>query len=190
MADAEPAPTWRDFLTLEEQALLAQCEFDRFRASGPGGQKRNVSDSAVRLRHRPSGLAAEANESRSQHENRRRALARLRRTIALAPSLRAPVALESYAPPSEVEAVRGKDGRIAVGRRDARFLPALAAIFDLLEACEWRLSDAAKALGISTAALGRLLVSDSAVWRAASERRRALDLPPLRDPAERRARRR
>ena len=62
--------------TTPDEALLAQCDLDRFRASGPGGQKRNKTDSAVRLRHRPSGLVGEANESRSQHENRARALRR------------------------------------------------------------------------------------------------------------------
>ena len=76
-------PAWRDFLTLDDRALLAQCAFDRFRASGPGGQKRNVTDSAVRLRHQPSGVSAESNESRSQHENRARALRRLRRAMAI-----------------------------------------------------------------------------------------------------------
>jgi hypothetical protein len=175
---AEQGVAWRDFLTLEDGALLRQCAFDRYRASGPGGQKRNVSDSAVRLRHQPSGVAAEASESRSQHENRRRALARLRRAIAL--GLRAPVNLEGYAPPTEIEAVRTADGRLAVGRRDARFLPAVAALFDLLEAVEWRLSDAARRAGVSTAALGRLLAQDPAVWRAANERRRAHGLSALR----------
>ncbi len=170
--------SWRDFLGLEDGALFAQCEFDRFRASGPGGQKRNVSDSAVRLRHRPSGLAAEASESRSQHENRRRALTRLRRTLAL--RVRASVELQGYESPPELVAVRTPDGRFAVGRRDARFLPAVAALFDLLEALEWRLSDAARRSGVSTAAIGRLLAQDVAVWRAANERRHAHALPPLR----------
>ena len=171
-------PTWRDFLTLDDAALLAQCDFDRFRASGPGGQKRNVTDSAVRLRHRPSGVSAEANESRSQHENRARALRRLRRAIAA--ELRAPVDLDGYSPAREIETVRNRDGRIAVGTRDARFLPALAALFDVLEAAEWRVSDAARAAGVSTAALGRLLAQDAALWRAANERRRAHGLSALR----------
>ena len=173
--------SWRDFLGLDAATLLAQCEFDRFRASGPGGQKRNVSDSAVRLRHRPTGLAAAASESRSQHENRRRALTRLRRTLAL--GARAPVPLDGpdgRRPLPELAAVQTSGGRIAVGRRDARFLPAVAALFDLLAALEWRLSDAARRSGVSTAAIGRLLAQDAAVWRAANERRRAHGLPPLR----------
>jgi hypothetical protein len=166
--------TWRDFLGLDDEALFRQCEFDRFRASGPGGQKRNVTDSAVRLRHTPSGLQATAVESRSQHENRARALTRLRREIAL--SLRAPVPLEGYEPP---EGLAG--GWHALGRRDARFLPAVAALFDLLDAAEWRVGDAARRLGASTASLGRFLARDPAVWRAANERRRASGLSPLRE---------
>ena len=171
-------PTWREFLTLDDAALLAQCDFDRFRASGPGGQKRNVTDSAVRLRHRPSGVSAEANESRSQHENRARALRRLRRAIAV--QLRAPLTIGDYSRAPEIEAVRTGGGRISVGRRDARFLPVVAALLDVLEAAGWRVGDAARAAGVSTASLGRLLAQDPAVWRAANQRRRAHGLSALR----------
>src|SRR5437763_2370806 len=68
---------------LSDPQLLAQCAVDTYRASGPGGQKRNKTSSAVRLRHLPSGLIVIAEESRSQHENRARALRRLRQALYL-----------------------------------------------------------------------------------------------------------
>src|SRR2546430_13009230 len=72
-----------DWTTLSDHELLAQCAVDTYRASGPGGQKRNKTSSAVRIRHPASGLAVIAEESRSQHENRAKALARLRHALHL-----------------------------------------------------------------------------------------------------------
>jgi peptide chain release factor 1 len=54
---------------------------DTFRASGPGGQHRNKTDSGVRLRHVPSGLVVTATRSRSQHDNRATATAELQRRL-------------------------------------------------------------------------------------------------------------
>src|SRR6266446_1303748 len=72
--------TWAGLSDLQ---LLAQCALDTYRASGPGGQKRNKTSSAVRIRHLSSGLIVIAEESRSQHENRVRALRRLRQALYL-----------------------------------------------------------------------------------------------------------
>src|SRR5215211_2279306 len=72
--------TWT---ALTDEQLLAQCVVDTYRASGPGGQKRNKTSSAVRLRHPPTGLVVIAEESRSQHENRAKALRRLRQALYL-----------------------------------------------------------------------------------------------------------
>ena len=63
--------------------LLAECEVTTFRASGPGGQHRNRRESAVRLRHLPTGIVVVATERRSQHQNRAVALERLERKLAL-----------------------------------------------------------------------------------------------------------
>ena len=167
-------PGWRAFLGLDDGELLAQCEVDRFRASGPGGQKRNKTDSAVRLRHRPTVAV----ESRSQHENRARALKRLRLTIAF--EVREPIAdLATYAP-SEAITGRMRGQRIEVSTKNPAYPAIVAEVFDVIEAWEWRLSDAAPLLGISTAALGRFLEGDPVVFRAANERRAALRLGLLR----------
>lgn len=54
---------------------------DYFRSSGPGGQKKNKTESAVRIRHLPSGIIVTATESRSQLTNRQVALDRLRERL-------------------------------------------------------------------------------------------------------------
>src|SRR5262245_46207557 len=85
--------TWA---ALTDDQLLAQCEVDTYRASGPGGQKRNKTSSAVRLRHPPSSLLVIAEESRSQYENKARALKRLRRALYL--ELREPLSPDALTP--------------------------------------------------------------------------------------------
>ncbi len=61
-----------------DEELLAQCEVETFRSSGPGGQNVNSRDTAVRLRHLPSGIVVTCQEERYQLRNRQIALAKLR----------------------------------------------------------------------------------------------------------------
>jgi len=67
---------------LPDEALLAQCEVQAHRASGPGGQHRNKAETAVRLVHRPSGVSVEGKDERSRTQNLRIALQRLREKLA------------------------------------------------------------------------------------------------------------
>lgn len=84
----------------DDQALLAQCRVDTFRAGGPGGQHQNVTESAVRLTHLPTGLVVVARDERSQHRNRSLALARLRRALAVLGRVEAP-RVPTRVPPRE-----------------------------------------------------------------------------------------
>ena len=59
----------------------ADIRVEYYRSSGPGGQHRNVTDSAVRIRHIPTGVVAQASERRSQAQNRELALERLKAAL-------------------------------------------------------------------------------------------------------------
>jgi hypothetical protein len=159
-----------------DAALLAECDVDTYRASGPGGQKRNKTDSAVRLRHRPSGLIVIAEESRSQPENKARAVRRLRKAMAV--RLRRSVDGENV--PPEAVACIDRRGRLDVGQRDARYLPAVAAVLDLFVAHKGSMADTAKHLGISTGNLSSFLTEDEDVYVEANRLRASFGLKPLR----------
>ncbi len=60
---------------------LRDLRFETMRASGPGGQHVNRTESAVRVTHVPTGVQASASEERSQHRNKRLALARVVRKL-------------------------------------------------------------------------------------------------------------
>jgi hypothetical protein len=169
--------TWTD---LNDAQLLSQCEVDTYRASGPGGQKRNKTSSAVRIRHLPSGLIVIAEESRSQHENRARALTRLRQALFL--ELREELSAEAVSSVSqreELASVRSLSGKLEVGRKDSRFWPVVGVVLDVLEATEARVSDAARALGISTGHLIDFLETDPKVWAQANHLRARFGQKPL-----------
>src|SRR5262249_3895421 len=122
---------------LTDEQLLAQCAVDTYRASGPGGQKRNKTSSAVRIRHLPSGIIVIAEESRSQHENRIRALRRLRQALFLQVrdeltseqlSAEAVAQLDDYREARD----EANNGRLDFGRKDPRFWPAIGVVLDVL----------------------------------------------------------
>jgi hypothetical protein len=169
---------------LSDQQLLAQCSVDTYRASGPGGQKRNKTSSAVRLRHLPSGLSVIAEESRSQHENRARAFRRLRQALYL--KIRDNIPAEALSPetlamhPDYVQARNGA-GRLELGRKDPRFWPAVGVVLDVLQAARAHVREAATALRLSTGNLIDFLRSDPKVWEQANMLRARFGQKPLRD---------
>ena len=65
-----------------DEDLLRECDVETFRSSGPGGQHVNKRESAVRLRHVPSGVVVTSREERSQYRNKALCLQRLRKKVA------------------------------------------------------------------------------------------------------------
>lgn len=59
----------------------ADIQVEFYRGSGPGGQHRNTTDSAVRIRHLATGIVVHATENRSQTRNREVAMERLRAAL-------------------------------------------------------------------------------------------------------------
>jgi protein subunit release factor B len=101
---------------LEDRALLAQCDVQAHRASGPGGQHRNKAETAVRLVHLPSGVSVEGKDERSRTQNLRIALARLRQKLerrAYRPPPRRPTK------PSRASKERRLDAKKREGRKKA-----------------------------------------------------------------------
>lgn len=163
-----PTPHPRVWLDLSDDQLLAQCEIDLYRASGPGGQKRNKTSSAVRLRHKPTGLIVTASESRSQHENKVRAVRRLRQAIALTQRSSVPPGTPH---PTSYAAAIGRDPSLHVSPRQRDYFHIVQYVLDVLETCELRVSDAAARLEVSTGQLIRFLKEDPKLWETVNQMR-------------------
>jgi hypothetical protein len=162
------ARTRNGWLRASDTNLLRQCREERYKSSGPGGQHRNKVETAVRLHHSPSGVTASGEETRSQEENRRHAIHRLREKIAF--SARSPFDPQSPDLPPEFVAQRGRNGSLAVNAKNPNFGLIAATALDALAAAEGSYATAARALGITTSQLRKFLQSHRELWRAVSER--------------------
>jgi hypothetical protein len=170
-AAEHPHPAGRDL-----ERLLAECAVRRTRRSGPGGQNRNKVQTAVVLVHQPTGIGAEASERRSQAENLRVALFRLR--LNLAREVRCP--LVAGASPSPLWQTRCRQGRIVVSPEHDDFPAILAEALDVLGAHGFEPRPAATALGCTASQLTRLLKDEPAALCLVNEQRRARGLHALR----------
>jgi hypothetical protein len=157
---------------LEPEVLSAECDFRATRRSGPGGQNRNKVETAVILTHRPTGISAEAAELRTQGENRRRALFRLR--LKLAVEIRIPTVTppgEAYLP-STVWQKRCRAGRIVINPEHNEFPALLSEALDVLAETDHDPKRASMVLGCSPSQLVKLLQEEPRALNLVNDRRR------------------
>jgi peptide chain release factor 1 len=72
-------------------------KIDTYRASGPGGQHVNKTDSAIRITHIPTGIVVQCQEERSQHKNKAKAMRMLKAKL---------YELEEYKRQNEISSIR------------------------------------------------------------------------------------
>jgi hypothetical protein len=158
---------------MTDAALLAECRMDIARGSGPGGQKRNKTSNAVQLTHLPTGISVTAKESRSQQENKGRAIARLRLKIAC--TVREAIGGEEWNLPDYLAAFI-RDRKIQISTRNESYPAVAGLILDLLDASSGNPANAAARLGVSTSSLVKFLESDPLLWVEANRIRQAAGL--------------
>jgi hypothetical protein len=161
---------------LPPDVMLADCEIQRTRRGGPGGQHRNKVETAVVITHQPTGVQGAASERRSQDLNRQAALQRLRVNLAL--EVRQPN--EPGYVTSEIWNSRVHNGKIAVSAEHADFPALLAEALDRLAACDWDVTTAAAQLAITSSQLIKFLQREPQASLLMNRERAARQLRPLR----------
>ena len=144
-------------LVAEDGLLMRDCDFIMQKGTGNGGQKINKTSSAVRLRHRPTGIAVSANEERSQSRNRHIALRKLRFEIALR--------IRADFPPEETFSPLPAPSP----SNHARLILWAAALFDRLAVSGYDLAKTAALCGVSASQLERAMRKYPQIWRTYSE---------------------
>ena len=161
---------------LSDEALVGECRWDVFRGSGPGGQKRNKTSNSIRLTHLPTGTSVIADESRSQAENKMRALRRLK--LRLAADLRHPIDPPTFEPPAWFAQVK-QLGRLTISHRNEHYARTAGLVLDLLAARSGNVAAVGGLLGVTTSSVIKFLAEEPRLWTAANAIRKDNGQPPL-----------
>jgi hypothetical protein len=160
--------------TVPVERLLRDCEVRHERRRGPGGQHRNKTESAVVIRHLPTGVEGQAAERRSQFDNHRNAVKRLRLNLALMVR----TASLAQTAPTALWRSRCRDGKIEVSAEHEDFPAMLAEAMDVLLSRNVHVSGTAEQLGCTSSQLLKLLKKEprALIWLNEERRKRGLPL--------------
>jgi hypothetical protein len=172
-AEKAPEPHPAGF---SDERLDRECRVTFGKASGPGGQHRNKVETSVRVVHEPTGIDAAATERRSQMQNKRTAIRRLR--LKLARRVRTPVDPGRY-DPTPCWKRRRQGQKLPVNPKHPEYPALLAEALDVVSACGFDVGGAAGRLGVTMSQLARLIRHDRHAFAWVNEGRNARGLPPL-----------
>jgi hypothetical protein len=174
-----------EYRDLNDDALLRECRWEAMRGSGPGGQKRNKTSNTMRLTHLPTGIHVIAGESRSQAENKMRAVRRLKMKLAL--EFRRAIDPRGWEPPAWIDQIRtrpakdappGAGMRLQISYRHPLYHHLAGLVLDLLDAQRGNIAAVAGLLGLSTSSVVRFLADDPHLLTTANQiRARAAQAP-------------
>jgi len=164
MRNSHPA-SWSD------DELLAHSKLSFSRASGPGGQNRNKVETSVQVEFLPAKIIAQASERRTQNENRKIALQRLRCKLAVDFRVLPIVGTAPVADATSLWRRYCVNGRINVSESNADWPAILAELMDSLSSHGWNINSAAESLSTSSSQLVKLLKKHSPAFSRLNEER-------------------
>ena len=170
------------------EQLLQQCRLTFSRASGPGGQNRNKVETSVQIEYLPASILASASERRTQNENRKVVVQRLRCKLAV--ELRPTPDAKFTAAISTVLATKMqigsatwqqycRNGRIAIAETNNDWPAILAEIIGFMSISDWNISDVAAMLATSSSQLVKMLKKHPPAFVLFNQERKSRGQRPL-----------
>ncbi|MCP4180077.1 MAG: peptide chain release factor-like protein [bacterium] len=155
------------WLISEDIFFLKYCKAENFKSTGPGGQKKNKTSSAVRVTHIPTNLTATSDNYREQSINKKKAVKKLKIKIAI--NIRGP---------------KVKINRPVISTSSNDYPLWIAKIFDIFNENKYDIRNTAKILELSTSKLIKLIYKDKIIWDIVNKNRVINGTYPLTPPRQ------